>query len=209
MVTRGQFLERATVIPGLDGVLEGLSHRGSRSPPLLIVSPPPGSGGMDHAVCAELAWAATRGGHPTLRFNFRGVGASPGAQGGRASQVQDMEAALRALEENAGTVATAVACLGASAAAVLELSEAHPGLAGVALVSPSGIDVEDLARVRHPLLVVAGEKEPQRRAALAASVAEAAGTLVVIPEADARFQRNLTEVGRSVARWLAGLSPST
>jgi uncharacterized protein len=208
-VTRGQFLERATVIPGVQGVLEGLSHRGTRAPPLLIVPPPPGSGGMDHAVCAELAWAATRGGHPTLRFNFRGVGASPGRPSGRDSQVEDMEAALRVLEENAGTVAAAVACLGGSAAALLELSEKHPGLAGLALVSPSGIEVEDLARVRHPLLVLAGEKEPMRRAALAASVAEAAGTFVVVPHADAAFQRNLPEVGRSVARWLDGLSLST
>ena len=183
-MTRGQFLERATVIPAVEGVLEGLSHRGTRAPPLLIVPPPPGQGGMDNAVCAELAWAATRGGHPTLRFNFRGVGASPGRPGGRPAQVQDVEAALRALEENAGTVA------------------------GLALVSPSGIDVEELARVRHPLLVVAGEKEQLARAALAASVMEASGTLVVVPDADARFQRNLTEVGRSVARWLEGLSPS-
>jgi uncharacterized protein len=163
---------------------------------------------MDHAVCAELAWAATRSGHATLRFNFRGVGASPGHPGGRLAQVQDVEAALRALEENAGTVAAAAACLGASAAVLLELFQAHPGLAGLALVSPSGIEVEDLARVRHPLLVVAGEKEPLRLAALAASILEASGTLVVVPNADARFQRNLTEVGRSVARWLEGLSPS-
>jgi uncharacterized protein len=164
---------------------------------------------MDHAVCAELAWATTRAGHPTLRFNFRGVGASPGPGGGTASQVEDMEAALRVLEENAGTVAAGVACLGGSAVAVLALLEAHPGLAGVALVSPCGLEAEDLARLRHPLLVVCGEKEPLRRAAWAAAVAEASGTLVVIPHADARFQRNLTDVGRSVARWLAGLSPST
>lgn len=164
---------------------------------------------MDHAVCAELAWATTRAGHPTLRFNFRGVGASPGPGGGTASQVEDMEAALRVLEENAGTVAAAVACLGGSAVAVLALLEAHPGLAGVALVSPSGLEAEDLARLRHPLLVVCGEKEPLRRAAWAAAVTEVSGTLVVIPHADARFQRNLTDVGRSVARWLAGLSPST
>ena len=208
-MTRGQFLERATVIPGGQGVLEGLSHRGTRAPPLLIVPPPPGSGGMDHAVCAELAWAATRGGHPTLRFNFRGVGASPGPPGGRASQVEDMEAALRVLEENAGTVAAAVASVGGSAATLLEFVQTHPGLAGLALVSPSGIEVEELSRVRHPLLVVAGEREHVRRAALAASVAEAAGTLVVVADTDASFKRNLPEVGRSVARWLEGLSPST
>jgi alpha/beta superfamily hydrolase len=208
VVTRGQFLERATVIPAVYGVLEGLSHRGTRAPPLLIVPPTPGTGGMDHAVAAELAWAASRGGHPTLRFNFRGVGASPGQPGSQDSQVEDMEAALRALEENAGTAAAAVVCLGGSAASLLGLAEAHASLAGIALVSPGELSVEALGRVRHPLLVLVGEGEPIRRADLAAAVAEAGGSLVVVPGDDARFQRNLPEVGRSVALWLGGLAPS-
>jgi uncharacterized protein len=205
---RGQFLERATVIHTPEGVLEGLSHRGTRAPPLLIVPPPPGSGGMDHPVGSELAWAATRAGHPTLRFNFHGVGASPGRPGGRESQRGDVEAAVHVLEENAGTVAVAVAALGGSAEVVLDLGRAHRGLAGLVLVSPGLVEVEELARVRQPLLVVVGAEEPLLRAALAAALAEVAGTLVVVPGADARFHRNLPEVGRSVATWLAGLGPS-
>ena len=207
-MTRGQFLERAAVIPVDGGALEGLSHRGSRAPPLLIVPPPPGEGGMDHIVGAELAWAATRAGHPTLRFNFRGVGASRGPPGGRETWAEDVDAALRTLEKNAGTVAAAVAALGGSAPVVLALAAAHPGLRGVALVSPRGVEPGDLARVRHPLLVVVGADEPLPRAALAAAVGEVEGTLVVIPGADGRFQRNLPEVGRSVARWLEGLAAS-
>ena len=200
---RGQFLERATVIPARQGVLEGLSHRGRRAPPLLVIPPPPGRGGMDHPVGAELAWAATRAGHPTLRFNFRGVGASAGQPGERSAQLDDVESALRALEENSGTVAAAAVALGASAPTLLALAANHPGLAGLGLVSP-----DELARVRSSLLVVVGEAEPLRRAALTAAVAEAAGTLVVIPGADARFRRHLPLVGRSVARWLEGLAPS-
>jgi alpha/beta superfamily hydrolase len=163
---------------------------------------------MDHPVGGELAWAATRAGHPTLRFNFRGVGASTGSPGGPDAQLEDVESALRVLEENAGTVAAAAASLGSSAPTLLALAAKHPGLAGLALVSPVAIEVEDLARVRHPLLVVVGALESLRGAALAAAVAEAAGTLVVIPGADARFLRNLPLVGRSVARWLGGLAPS-
>ena len=207
-MTQGQFLERSTVIPTADGVLEALSHRGTRAPPLLIVPPPPGAGGMDHPVAAELAWAVTRAGHPTLRFNFRGVGASPGQPGLPEAQGEDIEAALRALEETAGTAAPAIASLGGSATTVLGLAAVHPGLAGVALVSPTALEVEDLARVRPALLVVVGAGETLRRAALAAAVAEAGGMLVVVPGADARFQRNLPEVGRSVAQWLQGLAPS-
>jgi uncharacterized protein len=163
---------------------------------------------MDHVVGAELAWAATRARHPTLRFNFRGVGASQGEPGGLASRLEDAEAALRVLEENTGTVAAVVAALGGSAATALGLVERHPGLAGVALVSPAQLEPEELARVRLPLLVVVGAEEPLRQAALAAAVGEAGGALVRVPGADARFQKNLPEVGRSLVRWLEGLAPS-
>ena len=33
---------------------------------------------MDHVVGAELAYAVSHQGHPTLRFNYRGVGGSQG-----------------------------------------------------------------------------------------------------------------------------------
>jgi uncharacterized protein len=189
-------------------VLEALSHRGTRAPPLLIVPPPPGSGGMDHPVGAELAWAATRAGHATLRFNFHGVGASPGRPGPRAGQQADVEAAFTVLLANAGTVAVAVAALGASAGTALSWARQHPGVAGLALVSPAEVEVEELGRPRHALLVVVGAEETLSRAALSAAVAEAQGTLVVVPAADARFHRNLPEVGRAVVAWLAGLSAS-
>jgi alpha/beta superfamily hydrolase len=205
---RGQFLERATTIPAGAGVLEALSHRGSRVPSLLIVPPPPGSGGMDHSVGAELAWAVTRAGHATLRFNFRGVGASPGRPGSPASQAEDTLAALSVLKANVKSTAVAVASLGASAETVVDVAAAHPELVGLALVSPSALDAAALRRLRLSLLVVVGEKEPLFSAALSAAVAEAQGTLVVVPAADARFLRNLSEVGRAVVRWLAGLGPS-
>jgi alpha/beta superfamily hydrolase len=205
---RGQFLERATVIPAGAGVLEALSHRGRRAPPLLIVPPPPGSGGMDNRVGAELAGSVTRAGHATLRFNFRGVGASPGRPGNPASQAEDTLAALRVLEANVKSAAVAVASLGASADTLLELAAVHPGLVGVALLSPSALDAAALRRLRLPLLVVVGEKEALFSAALSAAVAEAQGTLVVVPAADGRFLRNLPQVGRAVVRWLSTLGPS-
>ena len=154
------------------------------------------------------ALAASRAGHPTLRFNFRGVGASPGTPGPVRTLVEDIEAGLAALQENAGTEAAAVVSLGGSARAVLRLEETSPGLAGSALVSPGELEGELLARVQTPLLVVVGEAEPLRRDTLGAALAEAGGVLVVIPAADGRFQRNLPDVGRSVVQWLAGLAPS-
>src|SRR5215468_3774208 len=75
MVLAGQYLERSVVVGGLDA----LYHRGKREPPCVIASPHPAVGGsMIAPVIAELAWALTRAGHPTMRFDYRGVGASRG-----------------------------------------------------------------------------------------------------------------------------------
>jgi len=62
MVSRGQYLERPALVPVGQLVLEGLWHRGSKTPPVLVLPPPPEAGSMDHVVCAELAWAAARAG---------------------------------------------------------------------------------------------------------------------------------------------------
>src|SRR5437764_5567452 len=75
MVLSGQYLERSVVV----GELDALYHRGQRAPPCAIASPHPALGGsMLSPVVAELAWALTRAGHPTMRFDYRGVGASRG-----------------------------------------------------------------------------------------------------------------------------------
>src|SRR5881394_2173495 len=75
MVLAGQYLERSVVI----GDLDALYHRGKREPPCAIASPHPVLGGsMIAPVIAEMAWALTRAGHATMRFNYRGVGASRG-----------------------------------------------------------------------------------------------------------------------------------
>src|SRR6266478_2274853 len=75
MVLSGQYLERSVVV----GELDALYHRGTREPPCAIAAPHPALGGsMLSPVVAELAWAITRAGHPTMRFDYRGVGASRG-----------------------------------------------------------------------------------------------------------------------------------
>jgi uncharacterized protein len=196
-VTRARFLERPALIPVPGRVLEALSHRGRRLPPLLIVPPPPGEGGMDHVVALELAWAASRAGHPTLRFNFRGVGASPGPKGDAASRAKDIEAALAVLAENSGTSSVALVALGASAPDALRLAAAHPGVLGVALANPDGLSAETLADVRRPLLVVL-EADAATAAALESGVGNLSGTVV--------RAATLPEVGHAVARWLGRLA---
>jgi alpha/beta superfamily hydrolase len=209
MVTKGQFLERPTLIPVGREVMEGTAHRGVRRPPLLVLSPrPEEGGGMDHVIAAELAWAAATAGFPTLRFNYRGVGGSQGSRGTGEALVQDAEAAMRVLLENAQSTSLAVASLHGGAQVALALQARHPAVGGVCLVAPADVALDELARLDRTLLVVVGEEDKRMpRAALSAAVGEAAqGELEVVDDAGPNFHRNLPQVGRFVAGWLKRLS---
>ena len=158
MVLKGQFLERPTLIPVEDVVLEGMAHRGTRLPPLLVVPPRPAEGGgMDHVLAAEVVFAAVRAGHPTVRFNHRGVGGSQGARGSGLALVDDARAALQLAAENAGTEAVAVAAIGGGGLTALQLRRLEPRVAGVCLVAPTDLAPEELEGLGVPVLVVVGE----------------------------------------------------
>ena len=201
MVSRGQYLERPALVQVGSLHLEALWHRGRTAPPLLVLPPPPEAGSMDHVVCAELAWATARAGRPVLRFNFRGVGASQGTRGDGTSRLEDTAGALRLVRENTGQVDVAVAAVGGSAETALSLVREHGGVVALVLVSPPAAALGAPAGI--PLLCVVGEEEPGR-AGLVAAAGEAGGRVEVIAGADARFQRNLPEVGRVALRWLEG-----
>ncbi|HZX42961.1 MAG TPA: alpha/beta hydrolase [Myxococcaceae bacterium] len=191
MVSRGQYLERPALIPVGDLVLEGLWHRGRKPPPLLVVPPPPEAGSMDHVVCAELAWAAARMGHPVLRFNFRGVGASQGPRGDASARLDDAAGALRLLRENTARLEVAVSAVGGSADTAVALAREHPGIVAIVLVNPPATVL--FPPVELPLLCIVGEDEPDR-AGLVAAAEEVGGRVEVV--------RDLPAVGRGALRWL-------
>lgn len=206
MVQQGQFLERPTLIPVADVVMEGLSHRGDRRPGVLILPPMPEEGGMDHVVANELAWATAHNGYPSLRFNYRGVGASQGARG--ADPVADAEAALVVLRENTDTASALLVSLGASAPVALALLERHPAICGLVLVNPVGVEPAELTRLSvRPVAVVAEHDSRMPRAALAAALSEANGSLEVISGTGPTYTRHLPEVGKVVVRLLQEFGP--
>ncbi|SEN30282.1 hypothetical protein SAMN05444354_13717 [Stigmatella aurantiaca] len=209
MVQKGQFLERSTLIPVGKEVMEGTAHRGAKRPPLLILPPrPEEGGGMDHVIAAELAWAAATAGFPTLRFNYRGVGGSQGSVGTGEALVQDAEAAMRVLLENAQSAHLAVASLHGGAQVALELLSRHPAIGGVCLVAPVDVPPAALAKLDRSLLVVLGDEDKRLpRASLTAAVGKSSrGEIEVIDDAGANFQRNLPQVGKAVSGWLKRLS---
>ena len=203
MVRRGEYLERAVVVPHGDAPLDGLYHRGTATPPLLVVPPHPDRGSMEIPVIAELAWAAARAGRATLRFNYPGVGGSPGEF--------TFEAAVSAV---------------ASAAGHLKLSASNPdgGLAAAAVgwgagaVIGSGVSVEPLVLIQPPASVwssvaswggeicavlAEGDGEAALEAARAGAARCPAARVTFVKGADAGFSAGLVALGRSVVETLS------
>jgi uncharacterized protein len=206
MVVKGQFLERPTLIPVANGlVLEGLSHRGDRQPGVLVLPPLPADGsGMDHVVCAELAYAVSHAGHQCLRFNFRGVGASQGRPSSvEAELTEDAVAAWELAFDNAAGRPPLVVSLGGSDRIVQRLLTVV-SVAGWAMIHPS---LQPFAP-SVPHLVVLPELEgsgPRRE--WAGKVDE--GSLTIVLGADRSYQRNLPQVGKAVVALLRQVGAST
>ena len=209
MVLRGQYLERSVVV----GDLDALYHRGERDPPCALAAPHPALGGsMLSPVVAELAWALTRAGHPTLRFDYRGVGSSRGtsrhpAGGMRIEDLGDEVADVLSICDHliATTGVAAVCAVGYSFGAAVTLEAAQDARIGqlVLIAPPTTLyDFGALAAVRKPALVVCAHHDTfcDRSQLPLPSGAR----LEVIPHADHFFGRGLTELGKIVATWLRG-----
>ena len=211
MVQRGQFLERSVMVKSGELSLDGLYHRGRRAPPCAIASPHPALGGsMTVPAVAELAWALTQAGFPTLRFDYRGVGASQGrsrhsAGAMRISDVSDELADLRAaVEQLVQTTRAAGACVvGYSFGAAVALAAAgDDAVERVVLIAPPTElwDFSALAGVRKPVLAVCAHHDAlcDRSRLLVPEGAQ----LAVIAHADDAFLRGLPELGRTVTAWV-------
>jgi alpha/beta superfamily hydrolase len=199
VVLAGQYLERPALVRAGDLLLEALYHRGVRRPSLLVCPGPGPGGGMDAPVVAELAWAAARAGHPSLRFQHRGVGGSQGDVD-PARRGDDAEAALRHLSETTGPH-LAVAGFADGCHTALALVRAHPVVQRVALVAPAAALEAPLADAR--ILVLLPESR-SGEAAVHAAALRGRGRVEIVPGADALFRAGLAALGRAVVAWISG-----
>lgn len=206
MVMKGQFLERPTLIPLPNGlVLEGVSHRGSRSPGVLVLPPTPAEGsGMDHVVGAEIAFAVSQAGHQCLRFNFRGVGGSQGKPSKNDDELlEDAIAAWELARDNAEGQPPLLVTIGGSDRIGKRLIE-RLRVEGWALIHPS-LEPFDSPT---PLIVVLPELEgPRARQQWSARLDEGALTLVM--GADRSYHRNLPQVGKALVAFARRVGAST
>jgi len=212
-------LERPATIPlptrdgdaaglALDGLW--LAAPGEARGGAVIAAPHPLYGGsMESPVVTELAFACERARLSSLRFNWRGVGASAGAATGEGeAAAEDFAAALAFVADSAeGPLVAAGYSFGAAAA--VRAARGEPRVRRLLLVAPPPplLDVPALEAFAGPVLVVTGERDriaPQE--ALGPLVqALPRARLAVLAETDHFFAtEGLGELSRVVSGWLAG-----
>ncbi len=190
------------MIPHDPSALDGLYHRGAKPPAVLVASPHPDRGSMEHPQIAEIAWAVARAEHPVLRFNYPGVGASPGEFADR-DAIEAFASAFRHL--SLSEAAPDVACIGVGwgawvAAAALD----HVRPERLIMVQPVEETWSALKTFEGPVRAVFAEADDtDRRARAGAAVARCAdGRVTVIAGADATFRVGLVHLGRIVVETL-------
>lgn len=208
--------ERAVTIP-LDGG-EGLALDGLYVAPEPAIEDPGGAviapphplygGSMQSPVVAELSFAFARSGLATLRFDWRGVGASAGTPSGDlAHACADYAGALAQLAESVqGRLVAAGYSFGAAAAVLAGVRE--PRVRALVLVAPPPalLDLGALAGRALDVLIVSGEHDAIAPAHKLESIAKdlPRGRFEAIEEADHFFGAGLSDLGKIVARFTAG-----
>jgi len=215
-MTPRPFERPATILlPGSPDLPAGASLEGLWLPPTggeprggaIVAAPHPQMGGsMDSPVATEVALAASDAGYVSLRFNWRGVGASAGRPSGEMADADaDTLAALDFMRESVdggivacgyswGSLAAFRTCLGAPRVKKLVLVAPPPAL----------LDRGRFEAAGRPVLIVTGDADTYVPLdALRKLVDGLAGIeLVVLPGVDHFFMAGLASLGRSVRGWL-------
>lgn len=181
-----------------DLILEGLLSRpaGSEAAPgAVICHPHPMYGGaMDNNVVAAIVAAMQRRGYATLRFNFRGVGASEGEYDGGEGEAADALAAVTFLAAQAGIERDATVLAGYSFGAAIAM-RAGLGDSRVARVIAVALPVAAMAsgadgQAGKPVLVMSGDRDSYSPIAALEAAVKALGaraSLKIIAGADHFF----------------------
>jgi uncharacterized protein len=202
----------ATVAAGRDVALDArVAIPPSARAGVVLCHPHPLYGGdMDSEVVTAALEACVRQNLGTLRFNFRGVGASTGKHDDGRGEQDDVRAAVEELRRRLpGTVSVALIGYSFGAAVAAAVAGRTP-VAGLALIAPPLrlMSLPAPAAVRGPVLVIVGAEDqycaPAALAPLRDAIPEA--TITVIDGADHFFVGSLEALGAAVGGWAAAVA---
>jgi hypothetical protein len=179
----------------------------------VVCHPHPLYGGdMDNPVVIRVAEVAQAAGYATLRFNFRGAGASEGVHDKGRGEQEDVRAAMAALATHL-PAGSRVGVMGYSFGAAMAARASRPSVpeAPLGLIAPplGMYDFDFLQTSPGRLLLVAGTAdsycpvEALHRLAALTSTEER-----IVEGADHFFFGKLYPLGEAIGAWLAGASPA-
>ena len=130
----------------------------------VVCHPHPQYGGSMHNDVVEAVLEAFQGiGYSTLRFNFRGVGASEGTYGGGEREVNDAIAAVRFISSRLGARVSRCVLAGYSFGALVACKAGYDldGVTAIVAVAPPiGLaDFSFLCRTPRPVALVCGDRD--------------------------------------------------
>jgi len=208
-------MEEGLTIPLRDGpALEG--RLGAVATPrggFVVCHPHPLYGGdMDNPVVIRAVEVAQAAGYATLRFNFRGAGASEGVHDKGRGEQEDVRAAMASLAAHV-PAGSRIGAMGYSFGAAMAARATRPGVpeAPLGLIAPplGMYDLDFLETSPGRLLLVAGTVdsycplEALHRLAALTSAEER-----IIEGADHFFFGKLYPLGEAIGAWLAGTPPA-
>ena len=176
----------------------------------VVCHPHPLYGGdMHNPVVVAISRALARDGVATLRFDFRGVGASGGVHGGGEPEIDDAGAAVDKLASLTGLPRIVLCGYSFGAWIALQLAAADARVAAVAAVAPP-IAMPGVAlahTMNAPLLVIAGDRDTYCPARDAESLVAGRdrSKAMILRGADHFLAGREDEVGRMVAGFVAGI----
>jgi alpha/beta superfamily hydrolase len=163
-------------------------------------------GTLHNKVVYRAAKALSAAGYDTLRFNFRGIGASEGAFDDGRGETDDVRAALDEAARRSGPPLVAGGFSFGSAAALRAIDGdervvAFLGL-GLPVATPFTLETKP---PRVPALFVVGEQDRYGPPTLLARFVGDRGKIVVVPGADHFFAGHLDALEAAIADFLASL----
>jgi alpha/beta superfamily hydrolase len=193
-----------TAIAGPAGSLEGeISIVAGATRAAVLCHPHPLYGGtLNDSIVGIMAEALTEAGLSTLRFNFRGVGASDGTFDDGKGEAADVRAAAAHLREASG--ATEIIIAGYSFGAVMALAAAVDAQATrlVLIAPPLSMTSSPIPEIEQ--LIILGSDDQFVDEASTRSRFEVIGSsfVVTLAGSDHFFQSSIRSIGFAVGSWV-------